>query len=162
MMHPTVEMMMSIPKLEFPPFHLPAEAEALRGEVRAFLKETLPKILSEDRFASWNTPSPEFSKALGARGWLGITWPKQYGGAERSFLDRLVVTEELLGNSAPAGSHWVADRQSGPLLLKFGTEQQRQAILPRIVRGECYFTATTTGNCATPRRSLARCWCRRR
>ncbi len=91
---------MSIPKLEFPPFHLPAEAEALRGEVRAFLKETLPKIQSEDRFASWNTPSPEFSRALGAKGWLGITWPKQYGGAERSFLDRLVVTEELLGNSA--------------------------------------------------------------
>jgi hypothetical protein len=80
---------MSIPKLEFPPFHLPAEAEALRGEVRAFLKETLPRHPdSEDRFASWNTPSPEFSRALGAKGWLGITWPKQYGGAERSFLDR--------------------------------------------------------------------------
>jgi len=59
---------MSIPKLEFPPFHLPPEAEALRVEVRAFLKETLPKLKSEDRFASWNTFSPEFSKALGAKG----------------------------------------------------------------------------------------------
>ena len=55
---------MSIPKLEFPPFHLPDEAEALRGEVRAFLKETLPRFKTEDRFASWNTFSPEFSKAL--------------------------------------------------------------------------------------------------
>ena len=131
---------MSIPKLEFPPFHLPAEAEALRGEVRSFLKEALPKVKTEDRFASWNTFSPEFSKALGKKGWIGITWPKQYGGSERSFLDRYVITEELLGNSAPAGAHWVADRQSGPLLLRFGSEEQRQAILPRITAGECYFS----------------------
>jgi len=133
-------MTMSIPKLEFPPFHLPAEAEALRGEVRSFLKEALPKVKTEDRFASWNTFSPEFSKALGKKGWIGITWPKQYGGSERSFLDRYVITEELLGNSAPAGAHWVADRQSGPLLLRFGSEEQRQAILPRITAGECYFS----------------------
>ena len=79
---------MSIPKLEFPPFHLPPEAEALRGDLRSFLKATLPGLKSEDRFASWNTFSPEFSKALGKQGWLGITWPKQYGGAEKSFLER--------------------------------------------------------------------------
>ena len=103
---------MSIPKLEFPPFHLPPEAEALRDEVRAFLKETLPKVKSEDRFASWNTFSPS-SAELGKKGWIGITWPKKYGGSEKSFLERYVVTEELLGNSAPAGAHWVADRQSG-------------------------------------------------
>ena len=58
---------MSIPKLEFPPFHLPAEAGALRGEVRSFLKEALPRVKTEDRFASWNTFSPEFSKALGKK-----------------------------------------------------------------------------------------------
>src|ERR1041384_1055588 len=133
-------MTMSIPKLEFPPFHLPPEAEALRVEVRGFLKEVLPKVKSEDRFASWNTFSPEFSKALGKKGWIGITWPKKYGGSERSFLDRYVITEELLGNSAPAGAHWVADRQSGSLLLRFGNEEQRQAILPRITKGECYFS----------------------
>ncbi len=127
---------MSIPKLEFPPFHLPPEAEELRVEVRAFLHETLPKVKSEDRFASWNTFSPQFSRELGKQGWIGITWPKQYGGSEKSFLERYVVTEELLGNSAPAGAHWVADRQSGPLLLRFGNEEQRQAILPRIAAGE--------------------------
>src|SRR5580704_10020364 len=133
-------MTMSIPKLEFPPFHLPAEAEALRVEVRAFLKETLPRVKTEDRFASWNTRSAEFSKAMGRKGWIGITWPKQYGGSERTFLDRYVITEELLGNSAPAGAHWVADRQSGPLLLRFGSEEQRQAILHKITAGECYFS----------------------
>jgi len=66
---------MSIPKLEFPPFHLPPEAEELRVEVRAFLHETLPMVKSEDRFASWNTFSPQFSRELGKQGWIGITWP---------------------------------------------------------------------------------------
>lgn len=129
---------MSTPRLEFPSFRLPPQAEQLRGEVRAFLAQTLPITRSQERFASWNTRSPAFSKALGARGWIGMTWPKRYGGAERSFLERYVVTEELLGHSAPAGAHWLADRQSGPLLLRYGSEEQRQAVLPRITRGECY------------------------
>ena len=68
-----------------------------------------------------------------------MTWPKKYGGQARSFLERYVVTEELLAAGAPVGAHWVADRQSGPLILRFGTESQRQDILPRIVSGECYF-----------------------
>ncbi|MFO1085070.1 MAG: acyl-CoA dehydrogenase family protein [Reyranellaceae bacterium] len=126
------------PRLEFPSFRLPLQAEALRAEVRAFLAETLPRLQPEDRFPSWTTPSPAFSRALGARGWIGMTWPKKYGGGERGFLERYVVTEELLGAGAPAGSHWLADRQSGPLLLRFGTEEQRHAVLPRIVRGECF------------------------
>ena len=131
---------MNAPRLDFPSFRLPPQAEALRAEVRAFLAETLPALRTEDRFPSWTTPSPAFSKALGGRGWIGMTWPRQYGGGERSFLERYVVTEELLGASAPAGSHWLADRQSGPLLLRFGTEEQRQAVLPRIVRGECFIS----------------------
>ena len=103
---------MTVPKLEFPPFRLPAQSEALRLEVREFLAKTLPTIKTEDRFATWTTRSVEFSRALGARGWIGITWPKKYGGSERSFLDRFVVTEELLGNGAPAGAHLDAQRFS--------------------------------------------------
>src|SRR5262249_57508660 len=90
--HPAAETTMSIPKLEFPPFHLPPEAEALRVEVRAFLRETLPSFKTEDRFASWNTRSPEFSQAMGKKGWIGITWPKKYGGTERTFLAPYVTT----------------------------------------------------------------------
>jgi hypothetical protein len=70
---------------------------------------------------------------------LGMTWPKQYGGHERSALERYAVTEELLAAGAPVAAHWIADRQSGPALLKFGSEAQRQNILPRIARGECFF-----------------------
>ena len=68
-----------------------------------------------------------------------MTWPKKYGGHERSFAERYVVIEEMLVAGAPVGAHWVADRQSGPLLLRFGTEEQRQKFLPGIARGEIYF-----------------------
>lgn len=81
----------------------------------------------------------DFSRALGARGWIGMTWPKAYGGHERSAFERYVVLEELLAAGAPVAAHWIADRQSGPLLLRYGTPAQRDAILPRIARGECYF-----------------------
>jgi len=126
--------------LDFSPLRLPPDVEELRAEVRAFIKEKLPTIKSDDRPKTWLSFSPEFSKMLGARGWIGITWPKQYGGSEKSFLHRYVLTEELLGNGAPAGSHWAADRQSGPSILRFGTEELKQSILPRITKGECYFT----------------------
>jgi len=123
----------------FAPYRLPQEAEALRGEVRAFLRETLGDMAAAERARSWSGYDPVFSRALGARGWLGMTWPKAYGGRERSYAERYVMLEEVLAAGAPVGAHWVADRQSGPLLLRFGTEDQRRRILPGIARGETYF-----------------------
>lgn len=125
--------------LSFPPLILPPEAEALRREVRAFLLDVVPKDKAPERFKSWGTFSPEFSRQLGARGWIGLTWPKEYGGHDRSQLERYVLTEELLANGAPAGAHWIADRQSGPLILRFGNEAQKKKYLPPIARGESYF-----------------------
>ncbi len=125
--------------LSFPPLVLPPEAEALRREVRAFLLDAIPKDKAPERFKSWGTFSPDFSKQLGSRGWIGLTWPKEYGGGGRTQLERYVLTEELLANGAPAGAHWVADRQSGPLVLRFGTEAQKRKFLPPITRGESYF-----------------------
>jgi alkylation response protein AidB-like acyl-CoA dehydrogenase len=75
---------------------------------------------------------------LGMRGWIGMTWPKEYGGHERTTAERYVMLEEMLAAGAPVAAHWIADRQSGPLLLRFGTEEQKRAILPRIVAGECF------------------------
>ncbi len=124
---------------QFTPYELPPEAKALRGEVRAFLKDALGTMAAADRARSWSGGSREFSKKLGARGWIGMTWPKQYGGHERSYAERYVVIEELLVAGAPVSSHWVADRQSGLLLLRFGTEEQRQTLLPAIARGELSF-----------------------
>ena len=115
------------------------EMEALRQDVRAFLEEELAHRSPIERARSWNGADPGFSRRLGARGWIGMTWPKRYGGAERSALERYVVIEELLAAGAPVAAHWFADRQSGPTLQRFGTERQCLEILPRIARGECYF-----------------------
>ena len=125
--------------LSFDPLTLPEEAEALRAEVRAFVAETLPDayLRTSDFGASHD---PEFSRKLGERGWIGMTWPERYGGGARSFFERYVVTEELLAAGAPVGAHWIADRQSGPLLLRYGTEAQRQYFLPKVVAGECFFS----------------------
>lgn len=124
-------------------FHLaslPPEAERLRAEVRAFLADEVAALAPELRAQSWSGFNPEFSKKLGARGFIAMTWPKAYGGHERSALERYVVIEELLAAGAPVAAHWVADRQSGPLLLKFGTEEQRRRCLPGIAKGEIYFS----------------------
>jgi alkylation response protein AidB-like acyl-CoA dehydrogenase len=68
-----------------------------------------------------------------------MTWPKRYGGHERSALERYVVVEELLAAGAPVAAHWIADRQTGPLLLRYGTEEQRLRFLPGMARGEIKF-----------------------
>ena len=122
------------------PPEAPAGAEALREEVRQFLATEL-----RERTAAAARPSPgagmtaAFSRKMGERGWLGMMWPKQYGGHERTALERYVVLEEMLAAGAPVGYHWVADRQSGPSVLKNGTEAQKQLILPKIAAGECSF-----------------------
>jgi alkylation response protein AidB-like acyl-CoA dehydrogenase len=115
-------------------------AEQVRVEVREFLAAELAAGTFEPHVDTWlSGADPSFSRKLGQRGWLGMTWPKKYGGHERSAMERYAVTEELLAVGAPVAAHWIADRQSGPNLLKFGTEKQRLEILPRIAAGECFF-----------------------
>ena len=118
---------------------LSPEAEVLRTEIRQFLRETVGDHAAHLRARSWGGFDREFSRKVGARGWIGMTWPKKYGGHERSALERYVMLEEMLAAGAPVAAHWIADRQSGPLLLRFGTEEQRQRFLPRIARGELAF-----------------------
>ena len=130
---------MTFQGLHFDPVRLPEAAERLRAEVRAFVAEHMPAdYLPNSDFNEGH--SPEFTRALGRRGWIGMTWPAQYGGGERTFFERYVVTEELLAAGAPVSAHWIADRQSGPLLLRYGTEAQCARYLPGIARGETYFS----------------------
>ncbi len=117
---------------------LPPETEALRREARSFLKENLPEREASERGRTWGGFDPQFTKKMAQQGWIGMTWPKRYGGHERTALERYVVLEEMLVADAPVGGHWIGDRQSGPLLLNFGTEEQRQFYLPRIASGEIY------------------------
>jgi alkylation response protein AidB-like acyl-CoA dehydrogenase len=118
---------------------IPADDEALRQPVREFLIEAMRSVPAHIRARSWAGYNSAFSKALAQKGWLGITLPKAYGGGERSAFARYVLVEEFLNFGAPVGSHWIADRQSGPLILKYGTEAQRQFYIPAICKGEAFF-----------------------
>ena len=126
--------------IHFDQIRLPAEAQALRQEVREFLRQEITAGTFDSRAGAAHSGfNPEFSRRVGARGWIGMTWPKRYGGGERSFLERYVVTEEFRVANAPVGLHFTADRQSGPILLKYAGERIKADILPRITRGECCF-----------------------
>lgn len=131
---------MSETSFSFDPVKLPAEAAELREEVRRFVAEHIQAGAFDPRLNAWGTRHPEFSKACGMKGYIGMCWPKRYGGHERSALERFVVIEELLAAGAPVGCHWVADRQSGTQILRYGSEEAKQLIVPKIVKGECYFS----------------------
>lgn len=126
-------------QLAFAPPVEDAALADLRQEVRDFLAEAIGDHTPGQRIRSWMGFDADFSRAVGQRGWLGMTFPKAYGGHGRSALERYVVTEEMLAAGAPVAAHWIADRQSGPLLLQYGTQEQRETILPKIAAGECFF-----------------------
>lgn len=121
------------------PAALPPACEALRTEVRAFLADAMVDVTPAMRTRNWSGASAGFSRKMAARGWIGMTWPRRYGGHERSALERYVVLEEVLAAGAPVGAHWVAERQSGPLLMRFAPDTLAPRIVPRIARGEAFF-----------------------
>ncbi len=84
--------------------------------------------------------SAEFSRKMAEEGLIGLTIPRRYGGQGMGPFARFVVVEELLIAGAPVAAHWIADRQSAPLLLKFGSEEQRQRFIPKICAGELFFS----------------------
>lgn len=126
-------------QLRFEPATLPASLKELRAEVRAFLEQTLHNYSAVTRSHSWEAYDADFSARLGEKGWLGMTLPTDYGGHGRSAFERYVVVEECLVAGAPTGLHWVADRQSGPLLVRYGTEAQKKRIVPQITAGKACF-----------------------
>jgi len=126
--------------IRFDPMRLPPETAELRREVRAFLSEETARGTFDPNIGLRNPGyDREFSLRVGERGWIGMTWPTQYGGAGRSHLERYVVTEEFRAAAAPTWSHFVADRQSGPVILKYGSEAMKADLLPKICRGELCF-----------------------
>ena len=118
---------------------IPPLAEELRQQVRAFLADALVDLPPVRRADSWMGFDAQFSRRLGEHGWIGMTLPERYGGRQASAFARYVVIEELLAAGAPVSAHWIADRQSAPMLLRYGSEAQRERFLPGICRGESYF-----------------------
>lgn len=122
--------------LSFESVRLPAQALEMRHKVRAFLAAQRAAGTFTPRCSGWVIFDRSFTKACGDAGLIGLTWPKAWGGQERSTLERYVVVEELLAAGAPVGAHWIADRQSGPQILRHGSEALKAQVLPGIVRGE--------------------------
>ncbi len=118
---------------------IPAQDEALRAPLRAFLDSALAGLSLPERARSWMGFDADFSRQLAERGWLGLTLPTEYGGAARGQFARFVLSEELLAAGAPVSAHWIADRQSAPLILRYGTPEQKAFYLPRICRAEAFF-----------------------
>jgi alkylation response protein AidB-like acyl-CoA dehydrogenase len=118
---------------------LPDAAEALRADVRRFLDESLAGVPADVRARSWLGFDAAFSCQLGARGWIGLALPQQYGGGGRDAFARFVLVEELLARGAPVSAHWIAERQSAPMILRYGSDEQKRSIVPRVCRGEAFF-----------------------
>ena len=83
-----------------------------------------------------NGYSKEFSQELAQRGWIGMVWPKEFGGGGRPPIDRLIVGEEMIKAGAPIAASWFGDRQMGPALIQYGTKAQQEKFLPGILAGE--------------------------
>jgi alkylation response protein AidB-like acyl-CoA dehydrogenase len=118
---------------------IPDSAEALRPALRAFLDEALAGRPTDRLARSWMGFDAGFSRALAERGWVGLTLPREYGGGGKDAFHRFVLAEELLARGAPVSAHWIADRQSGPLILKYGSDAQRSFFLPKICAASAFF-----------------------
>jgi len=116
-------------------FEWPSGLNELRREVLDFVTEATADLdLVDDAWLM--QPSQIFNKRLGERGWIGMRWPHAYGGHEASALEHFTVMETLLLAGAPVSGAWFPDRQIGPVLLQFGTEDQKARWIPGIVAGE--------------------------
>jgi len=101
-------------------FSLTEEQERFRQEVRKFLEEEIREGYWEPTTDCWiQSFNLEFTKKVAQKGWIGLTWPKEYGGRGRSYMDRLILAEEMLRYGAPVACHWFTDRQVGGGILSF-------------------------------------------
>jgi len=118
-------------------FKFTEEQEKFRQEVRDFLEGEIKHGLWEPTCDAWIMAyDTEFTKRVAEKGWIGLTWPEEYGGQGGSYVDRLILTEEMLRYGAPAACHWFADRQIGGAIVHYGTDEQKREILPKIIKGE--------------------------
>ena len=123
------------------PYHLSVDFDwspehiALRNKARTVAQDAVARY---GRFNdTWmNGYSKEFSQELAALGWIGMTWPTEFGGGGRPGIERLIVAEEMISAGAPIAASWFADRQMGPALIAYGTKTQQDAFLPDMLAGK--------------------------
>ncbi len=119
----------------------PAE-EAFRQQVATWMKENLPPQWRRDRFEVFPPDDDtaaifrQWQEKLGAGGWLGLSWPKQYGGRGATMMEQVIYMAEAAAAGAPAPLDSMGLNMVGPALIEMGTPEQKQQFLPRILRGE--------------------------
>lgn len=130
---------------------LTEEQEQLRSELRAYFAELVtPEIragLSQATGAHFDEQGGEFGDAsvyksvirqIGEDGWLGIGWPTEYGGQDRSMMEQLIFTDEAAIAGVPIP--YLTLNTVGPTIMRFGTDAQKAEILPKILKGEMHFS----------------------
>ena len=118
-------------------FTFTKEQEEFRKEVHDFLEGELRAGTFYTQSRGLVAPSSrEFSLKMAERGWVGFSWPKEYWGKGRSYVEKMILNEELMKVQAPIGYHFLADRQVGPALIAFGSDWQRETFLPRIAAAD--------------------------
>ncbi|HSM65320.1 MAG TPA: acyl-CoA dehydrogenase family protein, partial [Ilumatobacteraceae bacterium] len=111
------------------------EQHALRDQARKVATEAVERYGRHND--SWiNGFSKDFAREMAAHGWIGMTWPVEYGGGGQPAINRLIIGEELIAAGAPIAAMWFADRQMGPTLIHYGTADQQAEFLPGILSGE--------------------------
>jgi acyl-CoA dehydrogenase len=115
------------------------ELAELRTAIRAFISADRAEFGWRPAVDSWlGGWDADFSARLGEAGFIGLTIPAEYGGRGLGHLHRYVVTEELLAAGAPVSAHWFSDRQFAPALMSYGSQTQREELLPVIAAGRMH------------------------
>jgi alkylation response protein AidB-like acyl-CoA dehydrogenase len=118
----------------------PPEAEAFRQEIRAWLQDNLPDGWGGPGFRLEGEERTEFNRAwtekLFAGGWICASWPKEYGGKGLTTMQAVVLNEEFARAGAPLRADFFGDTLVGPTILQWGSEAQKKAFLPKILRGQ--------------------------
>ncbi len=122
-------------------FAFSEEETAFRREVRDFLdREATPEVIEEaESGLGWGPHIWNFVGKLGRKSWLGLSWPKEYGGLELPPIYRFILHEEVDARGVLPEGTMVGANIAGPTILLYGTEEQKRKYLPRIARGEIEF-----------------------
>ena len=124
-------------------FSLTPEQDAFREQVRAWLKENIPRDWSRRVMASAEVPRPEayqflrdWQRTLYDAGFVGLTWPKEYGGRGLTFMEELILHEEMALAKAPQILNILGVGMAGPTIIAYGTEEQKKRYPAKILSCE--------------------------
>ena len=123
-------------EIEFTP-----EQRRFRDELRTYLVRMMTDALTREVDGGFEGGGPEFRKAMrqmGRDGLLGLSWPKEYGGQERSAIEQFIFADEIQAVGFPLP--FLTLNTIGPVLQRYGNEAQRRDFLPRILAGEVFFS----------------------